>query len=531
LNTDYVIVGAGTAGCLVAARLAEDPGVDVTLIEAGPKNRNLWFRIPAGYGRLFQMGGFHWRFNTQSEPELNGRSLAWPRGRVLGGSGEVNGLVFLRGAAADYDRWALACGPQWSYGSVLPYFRKLERWAGSAGPTRGADGPIRVREQPTLSNGARAFIAAANALGLPTNPDMNSGEIYGVAPTQMNVGRAFRSSTARAYLEPAMAKSNLRVITGATVTRIVFERKRAVGVTLRRDDGTALRVDARRRVVLCAGAIGSPQLLLASGIGPARDLCELGIPRVADSPGVGANLQDHFVTRFTFATKPAGTLNEIMANPVRTAMMGLQYLLAQSGPLNRSVTEATLFARTPHADDEPDVQFHFTNFHIDAASYRLPYEPGFMFSFNQCRPRSRGIIRLASSNMLDAPLIQPGYLSHPADRAVALGGARLGQRIRWTAPFADLITRSNFPDDVSCPDDELLDFIRANGTTVYHPGGTCRMGIDAHAVVDARLAVRGVDALSVVDASVMPCLPSSNPQAATMMIAERWLDLLKDRFE
>jgi choline dehydrogenase len=359
------------------------------------------------------------------------------------------------------------------------------------------------------------------------NPDMNSGQLLGVGPAQINVGRAFRSSTARAYLAPAMSRKNLQVVTDATVTRILFTGHRATGVECRRPDGSVQTFDAARRVVLCAGAIGSAQLLLASGVGPADHLRSVGVAVVADSPDVGANLQDHFVTRFTFLTRPAGTLNEIMASPLRKAGMALQYLVSQDGPLIRSVTEATLFARTFPASVEADAQYHFTNFYIDGKTYDLASRPGFMFSFNQCRPQSRGTIRLATSSMLDAPRIQPNYLSAKVDRDTAVAAARLGQLIRGAQPLASFIRSANFPDNPQCPDDELLDFIRGNGTTVYHPAGSCRLGSDPRSVVDPHLCVRNVDGLSVVDASVMPTLPSANPQAATMMIAERWIELAK----
>ncbi|CAB3752065.1 GMC family oxidoreductase [Paraburkholderia solisilvae] len=525
MNPDYVIVGAGTAGCLLAARLTENPAVNVTLIEAGPKNSNIWFRIPAGYGRLFQMGGFHWRFSTDAERQLNGRLLPWPRGRVLGGSGEVNGMVFLRGSSHDFDRWAQTCGPDWSYQAVLPAFRRLERWEGGESETRGGIGPIRVRDPASLSRGAQAFIEACESLGMPRNRDMNSGQILGVGPAQINVGRAFRSSTARAYLAPAMSRRNLRIITDATVTKVNFSGRRATGVEGRRADGSSFRIDASQRVILCAGVIGSAQLLLASGVGPVDHLQDVGVAMVADSPDVGSNLQDHFATRFSFLTKPAGTLHEIMASPMRKAGMLLQYALSQNGPLIRSVTEATLFARTSPSSVEADAQYHFTNFYIDGKSYVLAKQPGFMFSFNQCRPHSRGTIRLETPNALDAPRIQPNYLSAEQDRKAVIAAARLGQRIRWAQPFASYVLATRFPDDQRCPDDELLAFSRTNGTTVYHPAGTCRMGSDCKSVVDERLSVRHVDGLSVVDASVMPSLPSANPQAATMMIAERWLEL------
>jgi choline dehydrogenase len=311
MQADVVIVGAGTAGCILARRLSDDPAVNVVLIEAGPDGRHPWLRIPAGYGRLFQLGRYHWRFSTEMEGELNGRRVAWPRGRVLGGSGAVNGLVFLRGAAADYARWGESCGADWSYASVLPFFKIIETWHGSASPNRGRSGPIQVREAANLSKGATAFIAASEALGFPRMADINGGTIEGVAPAQINVGRGLRSSTASAYLAPVRSRKNLRILTEGTVTSVSLRNGRATGVDVRREDGTVDTIHADRGVILCAGAIGSPHLLMVSGIGPGEALRRLGIAVAVDNAAVGQNLQDHFYLRFAFETAPAGTLNEI----------------------------------------------------------------------------------------------------------------------------------------------------------------------------------------------------------------------------
>ena len=528
MEADIVIVGGGTAGCLLAARLSEDPRRSVILIEAGSNDKGIWLRVPAGYGKLFQKGGYHWRYQTESETELNGRSIPWPRGRVLGGSGAVNGLVFFRGSRQDFDYWASKAGGRWSYDAVLPYFRKLETWHGAPSQSRGTLGPIQVREPDRLSRGASAFLQACQSLGFARLVDVNSEAGEGCCPAQMNVSTRYRSSTAVEYLGPAARRPNLTVITDATVGKIEIRDRKAVAVSAHRPDGTELRVAARERIILSAGAIGSPHLLLKSGIGPAAQLAEFGVPVVAGSRNVGRNLQDHMITRFVFLTRPAGTLNEILANPFRKLGMGAQYLLRGKGPLAVSATEAALFAKALPDAKQPQLQFHFSNFRIDGKSYVLPPEPGFMFSFNQCRPKSRGTIELQSADQGRAPKVVANYLASDHDRAVVTAGVRLALAIRKSAPFSDLVVEPQFDEGNLQSDDDILAFVRERATTVYHPAGTCVMGSEPDSVVDDRLKVRGVEGLYVVDASVMPGLPTANPQAATMMIAERWAGLLAD---
>ncbi len=526
--TDVLVIGGGTAGCIIAARLSEDPSLQVTLLEAGPEDRDPWIHIPAGYARLFASGRYDWKFATEPEPELGGRSVNWPRGRVLGGSGSINGLVFLRGSPHDYDRWAQSGARGWSYADVAPVFRRLETWTGVPSAGRGTDGPITVSEPKTLSPGAAAFIETAVACGIPLHRDINADAIEGVAPIQMNVRGGFRRSTARAYLKPARGRPNLRVETGVSVQKLLVEAGRVVGCQARRADGSVAEFRAAREVVLCAGAVMSPTLLMLSGIGDGAALQALGIPVVHALPGVGQNLQDHLIVRFGFRTRPARTLNELTATKLRMGAMALGYALKRTGPMAVGATEATLFARVTPGAEEAEVQFQFINFSLTPGrGYELPKHPGFMFNFGQCRPDSRGSLTLRSPDPADKPAIRANYLSHPNDQHVMLESSRLARRLARTAPFADFVTEELQPPPDVVENDAMLAYIRETGTTVYHPCGTCRMGDDATAVVDPQLRLRGLAGLRIADASVMPLVPSSNIQPAVMMIAERAAEMMK----
>ena len=525
--TDYLVIGGGSAGCIVAARLSEDPSVRVTLLEAGPGDRDPWIHIPAGYARLFQSGKYDWRFATEPEAGLGGRSVHWPRGRVLGGSGSINGMAYLRGSPHDYDRWAQAGARGWSHADVLPAFRRIEDWAGPAGETRGAGGPITVTEAG-LSPGGQAFIAACRALGYPHGQDVNDGPIEGVGPIQMNVRAGFRVSTARAYLKPARARPNLQVLTGTTADRILIEDGRAVGCTARRADGTTFELRAAREVAVCTGAIGSPQLLMLSGIGDGEALQAMGLPVHVHRPAVGQNLQDHLISRAVFRTCPAGTLNEIMASPLRTAGMAAQYALRRRGPMAVGAGEACLFARVTPGAEEAEVQLMYINFSlVPGKGYTLARHPGAMINFGQCRPDSRGELRLRSPDPADKPVIHANYLQAPADQDMMLRAARLARQIGRTGPFGQMVLEELSPPPDLDDDDALLAHLRATATTVYHPCGTCRMGADDAAVVDPQLRVRGVAGLRVADASVMPLVPSSNIQPAVMMVGERLVDFVR----
>ena len=527
--SDYVVVGGGTAGCILAARLSEDPSIRVTLLEAGPPDRDVWIHIPAGYARLSKSRLYDWGYATEPEAELKGRSISWPRGRVLGGSGSVNGLVYLRGSPHDYDRWAQAGARGWAWDDVLPIFRGLEDWQGPPGETRGRGGPVPVSTPGRLSVAASAFLAACAEAGYPLHRDVNDGPIEGASPVQMNVRGGRRISTARAYLHPARNRPNLRIVTGATARRVVIEGGRATGVEADTPAGRSL-FPAGREVVLAGGAIASPHLLLLSGIGDGAALAAMAITPVVHRPAVGQNLQDHLIARLSFRIKPSGTLNEITASKLRMAAMALTYATRRSGPMAVGATEATLFARATPGAEEAEVQFQFINFSlVPGGGYVLPAHPGVMINWNQCRPDSRGTLSLRSPDPTDHPVIHANYLSAPADQHAMVAGARIGRRVARTAPFADLVEEELLPGADCTSDEALLDFVRETASTVYHPCGTCRMGTDEAAVLDPELRVRGVTGLRVADASAMPLVPSTNIQPAVMMLAERAAGFMRAR--
>jgi len=530
-ESDHVILGGGSAGCVLAARLSEDPTARVTLLEAGPRDTHPWIHIPMGFARLYVTKKFDWAYHTEPEPELDGRRVYWPRGKVLGGSGSVNGLVFLRGSPRDYDRWAQAGARGWSYDECLPAFKRVETFAGVLGELRGGDGPIRVGEVPEPTPGCRAFVAACEALGFLRNRDFNGADYEGVAPNQLNVHKGRRWSPAVGYLRPALSRPNLRVETERTGLALLFEGRRCVGVRVRRPDGAEEEHRARRGVILACGAIESPKMLLLAGIGDGGALARHGIAVRHHAPEVGKNLQDHFMVRFVFRTKPADTLNEAMANPLRTLAMGAKWALRRRGHMTIGASEASLFARVLPGAEEPDVQFQFVNFSVDWSSGKpapgLHKHPGFTFNYCQCRPDSRGEVFLKSADPLAAPGMVANYLSHPTDARVMVETARLARRIAATRPFADLVEEELSPGPAMQGDADVLRFLRETGQTVYHPCGSNRMGSDERAVLDPELRVRGVEGLRVVDASAFPLMPSSNIQPAVLMLAERAAEMIR----
>lgn len=518
---DYIIVGAGSAGCVLANRLTESGRHQVLLIEAGPSDTNPWIHIPLGYGKLFTDTSVNWSYESEPQPSLGGRRIFTPRGKVLGGSSSINGLVYVRGQPEDFDEWRV---PGWSFRELLPYFIKSEDQSRGASEYHGAGGPLAVSDPADPHEMCDAFIASAQANGVPRNDDFNGATQEGAGYYQATLRRGRRVSAAVGYLRPAESRRNLRVEVNALVTRIDFEGRRACGVTFRQLGGVH-QVRARR-VILCGGSFNSPQLLQLSGVGPARRLAEQGIAVVHDAPEVGENLQDHFYVRtFWRCTKPI-TLNDDMASWWRQAKIGLQWLLQRRGPLTISAGYAAAFVRTRAELTRPDAQFYFIPFSVAKRGGVLDPFSGFTCSVSQLRAESRGWVRLKSANPTEAPAIHYNYLDTESDRRMMVDGLKQLRRIVNTPPFSQYVAEERAPGRHVQTDDEWLDFCRQTGDTVYHPTSTCRMGTDAGSVVDENLKVRGVEGLWVVDASVMPAVVSGNTNAAVIALAEKGATLV-----
>lgn len=525
---DYVIVGGGAAGCVLAARLSEDPRVSVVLLEAGGTPRSPWIEIPAAFGKTWKDPRFNWNFATQPEPGTHDRRIAVPRGKSLGGSTLINGSIFVRGQAQDYDGWAQSGARGWSFEEVLPYFRRLERFIDDTPDAlRGRDGPldvVRVRERHPLLD---AFIEAGIEAGHPRNPDYNgtSQEGFGYYQVTQRAGR--RWSAYRAYLEPAMRRPNLTVRTHAQAMRVLIEDGRAAGIVYRRA-GRDETLRAKAEVVLAAGAVQTPQLLELSGIGDGKLLSRHGIEVVLDAPGVGANYQDHFATRMNWrVTKPI-TLNE-QTRGWRLALAVADYVLRRRGILTLATGLAHGFVRTRPECETPDIQYFFVHAsYADAADRKLDREPGMTIGVTQLRPQSRGSIHIGSPDPFAMPEIRPNFLADPQDQDCLVAGMHMAREIMSQAPMEAFRGAELNPGPAVASDVDLLDFARRTGQTIYHPIGTCAMGSGPEAVVDPQLRLRGIKGLRVADASVMPRIVSANTMAAVMMIAERASDLIHE---
>jgi choline dehydrogenase len=524
---DVVVAGGGSAGCVLATRLTENPSTTLCLIEAGGRDRNPWIHIPLGFGKLVPNASVNWGYETEPEPHLNGRRLSWPRGKVLGGSGSINGLVFLRGAPSDYDGWEALGAKGWAYKDVLPYFKRMEHNVRGADAYRGQGGPMTISDIKKPSANAKAFVEACTQLQYPLNPDFNGERIDGVGMVQLNVRNGWRCSTAAGYLKPNLSRKNLKLMTRTQVRRILLEGKRAIGVEVE-EGGTVKRIGARRAVIVSGGSINSPVLLMNSGVGPAADLKAVGIEVRHDLPGVGKNLQDHVQARFTFLTRQKGTLNEILTSPQQQARMAWEWLTSSSGQLAVGATEATLFAKSSPSEPVSDLQFQSTNFSTEHLTLGLDRWPGFGFNFCVCRPKSRGEIKLADGTGRSKPRIFANYFSDPEgdDMRRTMAAFHMGRQIIATEPYRSLIFSEVRPGAHVVAEDDIKAFIRQVAGTVYHPCGTCRMGENDEAVVDSELRVRGVEGLRVVDASVIPAIPSPNIHPATIMIAEKASDAI-----
>ena len=523
---DTVIVGAGSAGCVLANRLSADPAERVCLIEAGGKDSYIWIHIPIGYLYTQNNPKTDWCFKTESEPGLNGRALNYPRGRVLGGCSAINGMIYMRGQARDYDLWRQLGNVGWGWDDVLPLFTRAEDFYKGADALHGSGGEWRVEDMRLSWEILDAFQDAAAQVGIPKTDDFNRGDNEGCGYFHVNQKRGVRWNTAKAFLRPVMNRPNLTVLTHAQATRIRFDGRRAVGIEFRGKGGAAY-VAARREVVLAGGAIGSPQLLQLSGVGPGDLLRDFGIPLVHELAGVGGNLQDHLQMRLIFKVANTKTMNERANSLVGRIGMGLEYFLFRRGPLTMAPSQLGAFAKSDPALETPNLQYHVQPLSLDRFGEPLHPFPAFTASVANLRPESRGRVRIVSPDPFAAPSIQPNYLSTEADRKVAAAAIRLTRRIAAAPALARFEPREFKPGEAFQSDDELVKAAGDIGTTIFHPVGTAKMGQDERAVVDARLRVHGLGALRVVDASVMPTITAGNTAAPTMMIAEKAADMIK----
>ena len=529
---DYIVVGAGSAGCVIANRLSQDSSNKVLLLEAGGSDRRFFIQMPIGYGVTYHQKKVNWMYSTEPSPEADNKPSYWPRGKVMGGSSSINAMVYVRGDPKDFDEWSEAGNPGWSYEEVLPYFKKMESWQNGADKFRGGDGPLYVSEVSTqLHPLCDNFLSAAEEIGIRLNPDMNGKNQEGVGNYQITTHKGQRMSSSRAYLWPIRGRSNLKIVKNAIVTRILIKNKKAYGVEYLKS-GNTVKVAALREVILSAGSINSPQLLQLSGIGPKEVLESVSVRLIHDSPAVGKNLQDHLGVSYFYKSK-VPTLNDQLRPVLGKIFQGLRYILTRTGPLSLSVNQSGGFIKTREGLNKPNIQLYFSpvSYSLESPDRRAMMSPdpfsAMLLGISNCSPQSRGTVSLRSSDPLKPPIIKPNYLSHEDDVKDLLDGVKVLRKLAKTDSFRAVIGEEFRPGPDCQTDEEMIQHIKDTVWTVFHPSSTCRMGPDPKSdVVDSQLKVYGIEALRVADASIFPQLICGNINAATIMVGEKASDLI-----